>query len=102
MNKAEVLKLAQLARIDISDEEAEELAGEFESILNYVSDIKNVVGKAEDKGLKPENFPLRNVLRPDENPHESGIYTKRILENAPARDGLPAQAGEYIKVKKIL
>jgi Asp-tRNA(Asn)/Glu-tRNA(Gln) amidotransferase C subunit len=35
-------------------------------------------------------------MRGDEEFHESGIYTEKILEQAPAKEG------GYIKVKKIL
>ncbi len=96
MNKAEVLKLAKLARIEISDTEAEELAGEFESILNYVGEIKKAASHSAEASRDKSNYALRNVLRSDENPHESGIYTEKILENAPAREG------DLLKVKKIL
>jgi aspartyl/glutamyl-tRNA(Asn/Gln) amidotransferase C subunit len=96
MNKAEVLKLATLARIEISDAEAESLSHEFEQILNYVGEVKKVsgVGGVEEKRM--EDFVLRNVMRADENPHESGKFTEAILKEAPAREG------DYIKVKKIL
>ena len=43
-----------------------------------------------------KNNTMRNVMREDANPHESGIYTEKMLEQAPAREG------NYIKVKKIL
>jgi len=35
-------------------------------------------------------------MREDVKPHESGIYTKKVLEQAPMNEGY------YIKVKKIL
>ncbi|MES2214146.1 MAG: Asp-tRNA(Asn)/Glu-tRNA(Gln) amidotransferase subunit GatC [Patescibacteria group bacterium] len=93
MNKDEVLKLSKLARIEISDSEAEELAMEFDSILGYVSEVKKAQAQASAHVEKPA---LRNVLRADENPHESGMYTEAILAQAPQREG------EYVKVKKIL
>jgi len=98
MNAEEVLKLAKLARIEISVEEAENLSHEFEAILNYVGQVKEISGNMVlgEAGQKSEMFPHHNVLRGDSNPHESGIYTEKILENAPAREG------DYIKVKKIL
>ncbi len=96
MNKAEVLKLAKLARIEISDAEAEELSTEFEAILGYVGEIKQVSKLESLKDKNSEDYALKNVLRADENAHDSGIHTEKILENAPAREG------DYIKVKKIL
>lgn len=97
MNKEEVLKLAQLARIEVSDTEAENLTKEFAAILGYVGEIKGLVDPSSlNVDPKKEDFPRRNIFREDENPHEGGIYTESILENAPDR------TEENIKVKKIL
>ena len=96
MNREEVLKLAALARIEISDTEAEKLSHEFEAILGYVGEVKNAVGKSGAIESKPEDFAPKNVMREDANPHESGTFSEAILKNAPAREG------DYIKVKKIL
>ena len=92
MNKEKVLDLAKLARISISDEEAENLSHEFDVILNYVGEVK-------DLKLPAKSFQLKasvNVMREDGEPHETGMYTKKILNEAPAREG------NYFKVKKIL
>ncbi len=98
MDKEKVLKLAQLARVGIDDDEAETLSGEFEAILNYVGQVKEISGDVVlgEDGQAPEMFPHRNALREDGEAHESGIYTETILKNAPQADH------EYIKVKKIL
>lgn len=94
MNKEEVQKLAKLARVEISDTEADTLSHEFDSILKYVGEIKNA--KLDNNDASLFSMPVRNVLREDANPHESGLYTEAILREAPNKDG------EYIKVKKIL
>lgn len=94
MDKEKVLNLAKLSRIAISGEEAENLSGEFESILGYVAEVKGI-NVGENSNLK-EDFPIRNVFREDSEGYESGIYTEKILSEAPAREG------NYIKVKKIL
>ncbi|MBI2673936.1 MAG: hypothetical protein HYX23_01495 [Candidatus Zambryskibacteria bacterium] len=94
MNKEEVLKLAKLVRIKLSDTEVEILPNEFESILNYVGEVKRIT--SSNTQLSPENFSVRNVMRADGEGHESGIYTNKILSEAPARDG------DYFQVKKIL
>src|SRR3989344_6559613 len=99
MDKDKVLSLAKLARIEISDAEAVSLSHEFDAILGYVSEVKEVdkLDKLDklDKFNK-EEFPIRNVLREDNEPHTSGLYTEKILNEAPSREG------NYIKVKKIL
>ena len=91
-----MLDLAKLARIEIGDEEAESLSHEFDAILGYVGEIKNA-GPASHKASQDKSeYALKNVMRGDTEPHESGIYTEKILAQAPAREG------NYIKVKKIL
>ena len=95
MDKEKVLDLAQLARIKLDNTEAENLSKEFDSILNYVSEMKKI---STTNGRQPttDNYPIRNIMREDGEPHESGLYTKNILENTPAKKG------SYLKVKKIL
>jgi aspartyl/glutamyl-tRNA(Asn/Gln) amidotransferase C subunit len=96
MNKEEVLKLADLSRIEVSDKEAEDLTHEFGAILGYVGEISSLVTISEASSKVKEDYPIRNVFRTDSGPHESGIYTEALLKSAPGRDG------DYIKVKKIL
>ena len=89
----EIEKLADLSRIALSPEEKESLRKDIDSILGYVAQIKSV-----SAGLDSEKKAggLRNVMREDTNPHESGIFTEPLLSAAPSREG------QYIRVKKIL
>lgn len=95
MDKDKVLKLAELSRIKISEAEADNLSHEFEAILDYVGEVKDV-SSSHKSALTPENFTIRNSMREDSEPHASGLYTEKILTQAPSREG------DYIKVKKIL
>ncbi len=95
MDKVKVLNLAKLARIKLSDAEADTLSHEFAAILDYVGQVKSVSDKTL-ANFDAANFPIRNVMREDGKGHESGIYTEKILSQAPAREG------NYLKVKKIL
>lgn len=98
MNREEVLKLAKLARIEIGEAEAESLSHEFEAILQYVSEIKNATSP-QPLSLSKERGKGRgvfNVMREDTSPHESGIFTEALLNEAPARQK------DFVKVKKIL
>jgi aspartyl-tRNA(Asn)/glutamyl-tRNA(Gln) amidotransferase subunit C len=88
----DIKKLATLARMKLSPEEEADLAGSMDDILGYVDQIKEVSGTFEST----EKEKTRNVMRPDEGAHESGIHTAAILAEAPAREG------DYVKVKKIL
>jgi len=87
----DIKNLASLARIEISEEEAERLTSEIDSILGYVGQIKDVVGN-----IKKEVPKLHNVMREDVVTNTSRQYTDDILNDAPDREG------DYIKVKKIL
>jgi aspartyl-tRNA(Asn)/glutamyl-tRNA(Gln) amidotransferase subunit C len=93
VNQKEIEKLANLARIGITDEEKTKLSKNIESILAYVSEIKDV--SSADKEVY-ESEKLVNVMREDSDPHESGLYSERLLKEAPYREG------DYIRVKKIL
>jgi len=97
MDSKEVLKLAKLARIEVSAEEAESLSHEFEAILGYVGQVKKIADPSQPSpNLGEGKGGVYNIMREDTNPHESGKFSEAILKNAPSREG------DYIKVKKIL
>jgi aspartyl-tRNA(Asn)/glutamyl-tRNA(Gln) amidotransferase subunit C len=93
MDKKELEKLAHLARISISEEEAKDLQKDMEGILKYASQIQEFVTEKEEMQDKGR---LYNVMRPDGEPHESGMYTDELLAQAPETER------GYVKVKKIL
>lgn len=101
INNKEIEKLGELARIKLGEEEKKGLKKDIESILGYVSEIQKVSSEVtkdsplwQQRTVLCEN--LCNVMREDREPHKSGLYTEKILENAPDREG------DYVKVKKIL
>ena len=94
ITEEEAKKLAKLSRLEIEDSELKKISTEIDSILDYIDKIKTAkTGEVTDKIKKPE---VRNIVREDENPHDKGIYTKKILDNAPEVED------DQIKVKKIL
>ena len=93
MKREDVEHLAKLSRIAVEEAEADALAGDITSILNYVSEIEAITGSKE---IEKKVGLLFNVMREDENPHEPGKYTADLLALAPERQG------QYVKVKKIL
>src|SRR3989344_6168921 len=99
VSKEEIKKLADLARIDIKVEEQEKLASEIDAILEYVGQIKSVVGSGvggSDTPLKVRgDWGVMNIMREDENPTESGIYSKELIAE------FPESEDNYLKVKKI-
>ena len=93
MQKEDIAHLGKLARIAITDTEAETLAQNITDILGYISEIEEITGTAS----KEKNIgALYNVMRRDENPHEAGLYTEDVLALVPDRKG------QYVRVKKIL
>lgn len=98
MDKNKVLDLARLARIELRDEEAESLSHDLNAILDYFREIKKLDHKSSLTEVLPRqgDFAVVNIMRPDNEPHQSGIYTERLLSEAPARED------NCIKVKKIL
>ncbi len=88
----DVKKLAALARIRINDAELETFTKEFDAILAYVSQLEELeLPKAGEE--KPA---LYNIMRADGEPHESGLYTKRLAEQFPLREG------DALVVKQII
>lgn len=93
IERKDIEKLASLARINISPEEADVFKAEIESILDYVAQVQKVsLPKQTERKLSS----VRNVFREDENPHESGLHTQTLLNESPKREG------DYIQVKNIL
>ena len=93
IKREDVEKLAKLVRIKIDKKEAEKLTKDLESIVGYVSRIKEVSASIVDE---PSIGKLYNVMREDKDPHESGVYSERLLNEVPQRED------KYVKVKKIL
>lgn len=89
----EVLKLAKLSHLHLTDEEAEKYAKEIESILEYVEQLQSI----DTYGLEPtyQVTGLTNVEREDVI-GSYGATPKELLAITPETDG------DYIKVKRVL
>jgi aspartyl-tRNA(Asn)/glutamyl-tRNA(Gln) amidotransferase subunit C len=92
MKREDIQALADLARIELSDEEIERFSREFDDILEYVGEIKGLAGKAD----APAVGTHFNIFREDRDPTPADTYTEALLEAAPER------FGRYLKVKKVL
>lgn len=64
IEREQVLHVAKLARLRLSDEEVERMVGELSGILEHVDRIGNL----DLEGVEPTSHvvALENVLRPDE------------------------------------
>lgn len=89
----EVKKLAALARISIGDAELEKFTAEFDGILAYVGQLETL---DIPKDMNIEKPALRNVMRVDGEPYAPGIFTEKIAEQFPAREG------DSLVVKQII
>jgi aspartyl-tRNA(Asn)/glutamyl-tRNA(Gln) amidotransferase subunit C len=79
IDREQVLHVARLARLALTDEEIERLAPELSGILEHVERMNRI----DLDGVKPTSHvvALENVLRPDE-PRPSWDR-ERVLEGAP-------------------
>lgn len=93
LTREDVLKLARLARLDLTDEEIGEFSEELSEILQYVEQLQ----KVDTAGLKPTNqvTGLTNVTRDDEV-IDYGYAAADLLKN------VPAAKNNQIKVKRML
>ena len=79
IDREQVLHVARLARLKLSDEEVERMAGELSGVLEHVERISEL----DLDGVEPTShvIELENVLRPDE-PRPSWPR-EDVLERAP-------------------
>jgi aspartyl-tRNA(Asn)/glutamyl-tRNA(Gln) amidotransferase subunit C len=84
IDREQVLHVAKLARLKLTDEEVERMAGELSVILDSIEKI----GELDLEGVEPTSHVvnLENVLREDV-PRPS-LPRERALENAPDSDGV--------------
>lgn len=93
VSRDDVLKLAKLAKLQLTDEEIARFAEEIPKILEYVEQLQNV----DVTGLEPTSqvTGLKNVMRKDKI-IDYGPTPPDLLKNAPeVKDG-------QFKVRKIL
>ena len=93
LSREDILKLAQLSRLQLTDDEIDQFGQEISAILHYVEQLQ----KVDLKGLEPTSqvTGLTNVTRPDEV-KDYGYTTEQLLKNAPA-----THDGQF-KVKRML
>lgn len=93
LTRDEVLKLARLAKLELSEDEIDAYTSELMNILGYVEQLSAI----DTKGLVPTSqvTGLTNIMREDVE-HDYGIDQSDLLKNVPARKG------DYIKVKRVL
>ena len=93
LTRDDVLKLAQLARLDLSEDEIKEFGSELSEILQYVEQLQEV----DVDELKPTNqvTGLTNVMRDDEI-RDYGYAAAELLKN------VPQVKDNQLKVKRMI
>ena len=77
-----VRRIAKLARIAVSDAEAEALAPELNNILGWVEQLQEV----DVSGIAPMTAVIPNALRLREDQVTDGGIRDAVLENAPVAE----------------
>lgn len=92
ISREEVLAIAHLARLRLSEEEIELFQKDLGEMLEYVRQLQEV----DTTGLAPMSHPqsLRNVLR--EDVVGQSLPVDEALKNAPEREG------DFFKVPKVI
>lgn len=93
LTREDILKLAQLARLGLTDDEVTEFSQELTAILQYVEQLSSV----NVDGLEPTSqvTGLTNVTRPDEV-KDYGYEPLDLLKNVPNVEN------NQIKVKRMI
>jgi len=87
----DVENLAELAKIELTNEEKDKLLGDMEAILDYVKVIEEV--KVPESSV---SYPHKNIWREDTPREEKGFSSELIAEQ------FPDSKNGFVKVKKIL
>ena len=93
LSREDILKLAQLSRLGLTDDEVTEFSTELTAILQYVEQLNSV----DVDGLEPTSqvTGLTNVTRPDEV-KDYGYAPLDLLKNVPTTEN------NQIKVKRMI
>jgi aspartyl-tRNA(Asn)/glutamyl-tRNA(Gln) amidotransferase subunit C len=92
LSKEDVLKLASLSKLELSDEQLSHFTPELEAILEHIEKLQAV----DVDGLEPTNqvSGLVNVMREDE--------IREYANQAELLKNVPAVKDNQIKVKRVL
>ncbi len=92
VDAATVKRVAHLARISVSDDEADALRGELNAILGFVEQLNEV----DITGVEPMTSVLPMAMKKRSDTVTDGGKADDILANAPAREG------HYFLVPKVV
>ena len=93
LSREEVIHIANLARIKLTEEEIEKFQKELSLILDYMEKLKKI--DTTDISSRTSATFLYNVARKDEIIHDSAVAGELLKEIPEIHEG-------YVKVKTIL
>ena len=98
IDKEQVKKIANLAKLSLSDDQIDSHAENLTNILEYIETLE----KLPTKGVKPITGPLdmKHVVRPDEVDASSEKLLESMINNFPDKEEV--QEGIGIKVPKMM
>jgi len=88
----EVKKVAQLARLELNDNEIQQHAEQLEKILSYIKQLEKI--NTENIPCTTRAIEVVNVLRKDEK--KDFENSEKLLDLAPSREN------KFFKVPKII
>jgi len=92
MNKDDILHLASLARLELTEKEIESFPKQFDDILTFVDQVKQY--DVPDEVIRDmQNY---NSFRADDVTHTAGESRDEIMA------GMPQVTDDQLQVKKVL
>jgi aspartyl-tRNA(Asn)/glutamyl-tRNA(Gln) amidotransferase subunit C len=92
ISRADVEHVASLARLGLTDDEIDRMAGQLNRILEAIGQLQSV--DTSTVGPTAQVIALENVMRPDEP--RSPMARDAALANAPLREG------DHLRVPVVL
>ena len=82
LSQADVKKVASLARLEITDEEAKRLAEQLGQVLEYIEQL----GEVDTEGVEPMAHAIEQVNVLAEDIAQESFPRDEMLKNAPLHD----------------
>ena len=94
LSHAQVVHIAELAKLDLTDEEIERMTEQLSAILDYAERLNQL----DTDAIPPTSgvIPNQNVMRPDIV--TPSLTREQVLQNAPDTDS----NREFLRVRAIL
>jgi aspartyl-tRNA(Asn)/glutamyl-tRNA(Gln) amidotransferase subunit C len=96
LDKATVARIATLARIKVADTDLDRMAGELQTILDWVEQLNAL----DTSGVEPMTSVVEVTLPQRQDVVNDGGYADRILANA--KDPVTVGEGGFFTVPKVV